>query len=96
MIRIPIWYIIVAGGTIILILLSQWQWLKHRFHVDWMRYASEKARSVAVEARRAAAEGERVRRELEAENAELRGMIAAGRQALAEPHRLALVERRAR
>ena len=94
MIRIPIWYIAVAGAAVILALLAQWQLLKHRFHVGWMRYASDKARAVALEARRAAAESEQARRELEAENAELRGQIAAGRQALAEPRHLELVEKR--
>jgi len=66
----------------VLVALMVWQLTKHHYRTEWAKWAPEKARDELGSLRRQLAEETRRRKDLEAENAELRGRVAAARTRL--------------
>ncbi len=75
----------------VLVALMIWQLTKHHYKTEWVKWAPEKARDELATLRRQLAEETRRCKDLEAENAELRGRVAAARARLDIP-RLAQTE----
>jgi len=76
----------------VLVALMVWQLTKHHCRTEWVKWAPEKARDELVILRRQLAEETRRRQHLEAQNAELRGRIAAARARLDVPRTVEVIE----
>jgi len=76
------WAALAFQAETAIIVLMVWQCTKRYYAREWLRYAPDKARDVVLKARRQLAYSEWERRRLEAEVAELRGMVEGAKARL--------------
>ena len=92
LLRVP-WPFIAWMGVYLFTIFAVWQLTAHFYHMEWLKYAPEKARDVVREAHRALAESEMERQRLAAECAELRGRVEGAKARLRKSQQLELVEK---